>query len=202
MNILSLTEAIETYGYLAIFLGSVFEGETIVLLGGFASHGELLYFPFVLLIAILGAIFSDTAWFLLGRKHGKNITSRFPRIERLSRKPQKFINAYPKLISFSVRFFYGFRHIVPFSIGLSNIPMKQFFLYNTLGAILWGCIFTTTGFLLGETIENIFGSYKRAGFILILIAVFIVACVHSISRLISFIIQTNLENRIAKNKEE
>jgi membrane protein DedA with SNARE-associated domain len=30
-----------TYGYLAVFLGTLLEGETILLLGGYAAHRDI-----------------------------------------------------------------------------------------------------------------------------------------------------------------
>lgn len=38
---------IEQYGYAALVVGSVAEGETITLLGGVAAHQGLLKFPLV-----------------------------------------------------------------------------------------------------------------------------------------------------------
>jgi len=43
------------YGYIAILLGSVFEGETIMIMGGFSAHrGYLELLPWVVLSGFAG----------------------------------------------------------------------------------------------------------------------------------------------------
>jgi membrane protein DedA with SNARE-associated domain len=43
------------YGYIAILLGTVFEGETIMIMGGFSAHrGYLKLLPWVILAGFMG----------------------------------------------------------------------------------------------------------------------------------------------------
>jgi membrane protein DedA with SNARE-associated domain len=43
------------YGYVAILLGSAFEGETIMIMGGFSAHrGYLKLLPWVILAGFVG----------------------------------------------------------------------------------------------------------------------------------------------------
>ncbi|MDU7761439.1 MAG: DedA family protein, partial [Enterobacter asburiae] len=44
---MDINALIEQYGYAALVVGSVAEGETITLLGGVAAHQGLLKFPLV-----------------------------------------------------------------------------------------------------------------------------------------------------------
>ncbi len=37
-----IAQWIQQYGYVAVFIGTFFEGESVALLGGFIAHGELL----------------------------------------------------------------------------------------------------------------------------------------------------------------
>jgi hypothetical protein len=68
MNIAAL---IAQYGYAAAFLGPLFEGETVLLLAGYAAHRGYLDF------AGLGAVTGDQFFFWLGRRHAKiNARSR------------------------------------------------------------------------------------------------------------------------------
>ena len=50
---------IEQYGYAALVVGSVAEGETITLLGGVAAHQGLLKFPLVAAAVALGGMIGD-----------------------------------------------------------------------------------------------------------------------------------------------
>ncbi|MBK5101143.1 MAG: hypothetical protein JJE15_09160 [Desulfobacteraceae bacterium] len=44
---MTLESLIDTYGYLAILVGTFFEGETILILGGLAAYREYLGLPWV-----------------------------------------------------------------------------------------------------------------------------------------------------------
>ena len=44
---MTLESLIDTYGYLAILVGTFFEGETILVLGGLAAYREYLGLPWV-----------------------------------------------------------------------------------------------------------------------------------------------------------
>ena len=50
------------YGYIAILLGSVFEGETIMIMGGFSAHrGYLDLLPWVVLAGFVGNFIQNSA---------------------------------------------------------------------------------------------------------------------------------------------
>ena len=50
---------ISQYGYAALVIGSLAEGETVTLLGGVAAHQGLLQFPLVVLSVALGGMIGD-----------------------------------------------------------------------------------------------------------------------------------------------
>ena len=51
------------YGYLAIILGTVFEGETIMIMGGFSAHrGYLKLLPWVILAGFVGNFIQNQAY--------------------------------------------------------------------------------------------------------------------------------------------
>ena len=54
------------YGYLAVFLGTLFEGETVLLAAGFAAHRGLLAWPLVVAVAFVGYSFGVAMTALLG----------------------------------------------------------------------------------------------------------------------------------------
>jgi membrane protein DedA with SNARE-associated domain len=60
------------YGYLAIILGTVFEGETNVIMGGFSAHrGYLKLLPWVILAGFAGNFIQNQVVFLLKRYAGR-----------------------------------------------------------------------------------------------------------------------------------
>ena len=56
---MSLQQLITDYGYLAILMGTFLEGETILILGGFASHRGYLELPWVVVSAFIGTLAGD-----------------------------------------------------------------------------------------------------------------------------------------------
>lgn len=60
---MTFEELISTYGYVAVGIGTFQEGETILILGGFASHRGYLELPWVIACAFLGTLFGDRFYF-------------------------------------------------------------------------------------------------------------------------------------------
>lgn len=76
---MDINSLITHYGYAALIIGSMAEGETITLLGGVAAHQGLLKFPLVVLSVALGGMIGDQVLYLLGRRYGGKILRRFSR---------------------------------------------------------------------------------------------------------------------------
>lgn len=73
---MDLNTLISQYGYAALVIGSLAEGETVTLLGGVAAHQGLLKFPLVVLVA-LGGMIGDQVLYLCGRRFGGKLLRRF-----------------------------------------------------------------------------------------------------------------------------
>ena len=71
-----MEEYIARYGYIAIVIGTFFEGETTVLLGGIFSKLHYMKLDYVMVWAFLGTFAGDCTFFLLGRVFGRNIIDR------------------------------------------------------------------------------------------------------------------------------
>ncbi|EPF18554.1 MULTISPECIES: DedA family protein [Cedecea] len=143
---------IEQYGYAALIVGSMAEGETITLLGGVAAHQGLLKFPLVVAAVALGGMIGDQVLFLVGRHFGGSLLARFKKHHKKIAKAQALINRHPYLFVIGSRFMYGFRIVGPIIIGASKLPPKLFIPLNICGAILWATLFTTLGYLGGEVV--------------------------------------------------
>lgn len=143
---------VEQWGYAALIFGCMAEGETFAILGGVAAHQGLLQFILVALSVSVGGMIGDQVLYLLGRKFGTRILNRFTRYRQKINQAQRLINRRPRLFVIGTRFMYGFRIVGPILIGASHLPPKVFLPLNILGALLWGLIFTSVGYLGGELI--------------------------------------------------
>ncbi|MGB7304365.1 MAG: hypothetical protein WBD13_08815 [Burkholderiaceae bacterium] len=63
------SELVAQYGCWAIALGSVLEGETFLLMGGFAAHRGLLDLGAVITVAFVFSFLGDQFYFWMGRHH-------------------------------------------------------------------------------------------------------------------------------------
>ncbi|WP_180312696.1 DedA family protein [Salmonella enterica] len=149
---MDINTLITHYGYAALVIGSMAEGETVTLLGGVAAHQGLLKFPLVAAAVALGGMMGDQLLYLLGRCYGGKILRRFPRYHTKIRRAQKMIQRHPYLFVIGTRFMYGFRVVGPLLIGASRQPPKIFLPLNIVGALIWALLFTTLGYLGGEVI--------------------------------------------------
>lgn len=150
---MDINSLIEHYGYAALVLGSMAEGETITLLGGVAAHQGLLKFPLVVISVALGGMIGDQLLYLAGRRFGDSLLSRFSKHHKKIAKAQKLINRHPWLFVIGTRFMYGFRIIGPLLIGASRLPPKIFLPLNIAGALVWATLFTSLGYVGGELIS-------------------------------------------------
>lgn len=149
-----LEELIIHYGYLALFLGTFFEGETILIVAGYLAHNGILELPLVILFAFLGSFAGDQSFFYLGRSKGISLLEKHPPWQRKAKKVFPLLKRYQIAVSLGFRFLYGVRNVTPFVIGASGLSPWRFFMLNMLGAISWAAIFGVLGFQLGVIVER------------------------------------------------
>ena len=142
-----------TYGYLAVFLGTLVEGETVLLLGGYAAHRGNLSLPLVMVVAFAGSLLGDQTIFWIGHKYGRYILARWPGLKPRIARVQPLLNRFGNLFALIFRFFYGLRNVTPLAMAIGGFPPRRFLLLNTLGAGLWSAIVSTLGYLFGEAVQ-------------------------------------------------
>jgi membrane protein DedA with SNARE-associated domain len=168
----SLSEFIETYGYWAVLGGTLLEGESVLLLAGFAAYSGLLELHTVIGVAVVGSFLGDQLWFLLGRTHGAKLLARFPKYAEPAARAEALLRKYHTPIILAVRFLYGLRIVLPFTIGMSRIPTLRFQLLNFAGAVMWASSGAVAGYLFGNAIEAVLGDIHRyEKFVLAFIAI-------------------------------
>lgn len=144
---------IQNYGYLAVFLGTLLEGETILVLAGYSvSRGYLMLGP-VLLLAVLGASLADFAYYSIGRRYGLAATRRFPRLRPLRARSILLLRDWGKAAAFLTRFAYGLRIALPIAMGAARMKRRVFVPFNLLGAATFAIIYVGLGYTFGEAIQ-------------------------------------------------
>lgn len=150
-------EVIERFGYLATFLGSLLEGETLLILSGFAAHRGYLQFMLVVAIGALGGALGDMGFYFVGRHFGSALLDRFPRFAPAADRVTGMIERHPVITIMGVRFMYGLRAAGPAIIGTTRIGFAEFACFNALGALLWSTCWVGAGWLFGKAAERLLG---------------------------------------------
>ena len=161
MSLETLTELIKNYGYLAILIGTFLEGETILILGGFAAHMGFLELHWVIVSAFAGSFSGDQLYFYIGRYYGPKIIAKRLSWQAGAEKVYKHLHRHQNLLILSFRFFYGLRNVTPFAVGAARVSRMRFFLLNLVGAIIWAISFGYAGYLFGEAFRLFLSDFKR-----------------------------------------
>lgn len=152
---------VASYGYLAVFVGTLLEGETILIAAGFAAHRGLLDLPIVILVAMLGGTLGDQLAFQIGRWKGDALIERFPALARHKPRVHELLENHTTLFILTVRFLYGLRIAGPVLLGSSRVPMLRFAMLNLIGAALWATVVSGAGYLSGLAINALIADLKR-----------------------------------------
>jgi len=152
---------IEHYGYLGVLIGTFLEGETILILGGFAAHQGYLGLPGVVFCAFVGSLCSDQLLFFLGRRHSQWLLRRRPNWETRIVKVKNLIVRYRIAIILTFRFWYGLRIVTPISLGMSKVRWREFIVFDLFSSILWATVIGYAGYLFGHALKIVLGDIMQ-----------------------------------------
>ncbi|WP_263833842.1 DedA family protein [Sulfurospirillum oryzae] len=143
------------YGYAILFLWSILEGESgLVMAGLFAHTGDMQLFT-AIFVAGLGGFAGDQLYFYIGR-FNKNYVHR-----TLKQQRRKFALAHLLLkkhgwpIIFLQRYMYGLRTIIPIAIGLTGYDAKKYALINLFAAWCWSSVVILPVWYFGNEILSV-----------------------------------------------
>ncbi len=123
---MDLAGLVESYGYLAVALGTFLEGESVLLLAGFAARRGYLDLTDVILVALAGGTLGDQFFFTLGRLGGPPLLTRFPSLQAAQARVAPHIRRHQYLIVVFVGLMYGLRVAGPIVIGISGVDRRRF----------------------------------------------------------------------------
>jgi membrane protein DedA with SNARE-associated domain len=159
---------LENYGYPAIVLGTIVEGETVLILAGMLSFWGVLDLPLVMIMAFIGSYGGDQFMFFLGRHKGQRILIRHPKWRSRLERIHRLLKSYHTAIILGFRFMYGFRLVTPLVLGMDReIKAGRFALLNGISAIIWSILVAGGGYFLGEAIEPVLKDSKNFQFVIV-----------------------------------
>lgn len=158
---MTLEHLIRTYGYLALVIGTFLEGETVLIIAGFAACCGYLELPWVVLCAFLGSFVGDQTWFFLGHWKGREIVQRRATWRRQADRVRALLDRYQLPVILGFRFLYGLRIITPVVIGSSAFSPLRFLVLNAIGAAIWAIVGGLAGYFFGQGLQIFFADVKR-----------------------------------------
>jgi len=150
------------YGLVAVFIGTFFEGEIVVIAGGLLARLDFLSLPLVLVTAFMATFLGDQFFFYLGRKKGTAFLEKKGRHHwrKRAEKVHDLIHNHQNKILFGYRFLYGLRIPTLFAIGTSELSTKKFVLLNLVNSVIWSCLFVFGGYFFGDLFTLIIDNIK------------------------------------------
>ena len=149
---MTLEPVITAYGYPFLYLGTILEGETFVIISAILCQSGQLKVVWVICTAFLGAMTGDLFCFQMGRFGGRKFLTKSPRRQQRLEKAAILLKRNPNLIIFSYRFFYGFRTVIPLLIGASGCSYRRFILLSSAGAAVWSITISAAGMAFGRAL--------------------------------------------------
>ena len=150
-----LIDVIKDWGYIAVFLGSLVEGESVILVACFMAHLGYLSLTKIMIIAFCGTLFADQALYYVGRYYGQALIQRFHSLHAPANRAFKLLHRWDIWFILSFRFIWGIRTISPIVIGSSGITPRRYSPLNLLAALVWTLISCIGGYLVAGIIEEI-----------------------------------------------
>jgi len=154
-------DLIINFGYPALFLGSLLEGESVLIAAGFLARSGYLDLNLVMLVALTGTYTADVTIYFLGRRKGEGIISKFPVAKTYYPKVKTLFDRYGIWAIFISRYLYGFRLAAAGSMGIMKMKKGQYLPFDFLSCTIWAILIGSLGYIFGASLEALIGQIKH-----------------------------------------
>ncbi len=195
-----IIDLMENFGYIGIFLLIAVENifppipsELILTFGGFMTTYTNLNIVIMIIFATLGALTGALALYYVGKIFNKRrlmkiVSGKVGKVLRLKaediEKADYWFDTKGHITVFFCRFIPIVRSLISIPAGMSEMPMKKFIVYTTLGTLIWNTVLVTLGSLMGKNWEKIvlfMNDYSHI-VLIILVILFIAAIIYFYSK--------------------
>ncbi|WP_338653239.1 DedA family protein [Lysinibacillus sp. Y5S-8] len=164
MELQDLLGFIEQYGYFALFfslwlgiIGRPLPDEMIVMSGGFLSSLEKMVVWKSFLLTYLGVVSGLSLGYFLGKIFGHRVLDKLIKKNKAKYlvKSKELLNKYGRFALVLSYFIPIVRHILPYLVGMNNMPFKTYALFSYTTGFVWTLMYFTLGLLFGSQMEVI-----------------------------------------------
>jgi len=174
---LSIINLLTTYQLPAVFLGSFFFGETVILTAAFLAGQGIWSLESVFWLSLAGTVISDSLWFLLGRtffiftKRWEKFQSKY---QSFLLKLEKMSGQKPFLALLFIKFLYGTRILTIIYLSIRKLNFGTFLFFNTVGTVIWLLVMVSVGWLIGMGVANAGEIFRRVEYVITALVLLIV----------------------------
>ena len=157
-----MQEYLSQYGYIAIFILTFFEGESVLIAAGFLAFSGYLDVYLIIIVATVASYVGHGAFFLIALKRRYafiNFASKFIKINL--KKLESLMARYGIAAIFISQWIYGFRLMSAAVLGLSGMGKMKYFSCLLISCLIWAIICTYAGYFFGTALKDILGDVKE-----------------------------------------
>ncbi len=160
-----LEELISRYGYIAIFILTFVEGESVLIAAGFLAYNGYLNTHAVALVSAAASYVGHGAFFLIALYRREPFLKLAKKVINVNLpKFESFMGKYGIASIFISQWLYGFRLLSAAILGLARMGTKKYFTFQLISCLIWAYICTFGGYFFGATLKNALGNIKKYEF--------------------------------------
>lgn len=141
-----------------LLIGIILPGDSLLIAAGLLAGRGRLPIDWLVVLVVIAAIVGYEVGYEFGKRIGPNLFKRkdgFLFREEYIGRTEKFFAKYGPITVVAARFIAHVRTLVSLIAGASNMNRRRYFIYNVIGAVLWGAGLTLLGYWLGTNVPNI-----------------------------------------------
>lgn len=166
-----MEDFISKYGLIAVFFGTMLEGDFTLIIAGVLARYALVRFSFgeVLLTGTAGAVLGDVISYALGRACRERVESlklyahARPRLERLKGR-------FGVFSVFAVKYFWGLRTTSSIFWGVANFGFPRFVALSVASCGAWVLLLSGVGYWFTAGVETLMENVRRVEVWLLMVA--------------------------------
>ncbi len=177
----------DQFGYLGVLLLVALENvfppipsEVILAFGGFMTTHTSLLVVGVIISATIGSVLGALILYFVGKLMNKErlihlVSGKVGKVLRLKpkdiEKADRWFDVHGNIAVFFCRFVPIVRSLISIPAGMSDMPLRYFLLFTTLGTVIWNTVLVVLGSKMGENWTKIVDFFEEYSAITLIVLV-------------------------------
>ncbi|MCL4509601.1 MAG: VTT domain-containing protein [Bacteroidetes bacterium] len=149
-------------GYVTVFLTVAFSGEFGLFAGIALARAGSVTLPGVIAVGTIASFVGNMFYFYAGKLLWTKWHFLKNKFEKKVEKTSSVVRRFGSPLMLIARFFYGVRDVVPIALGVYDVGVGIFAIYNFVGAVLWAWFFTEAGNMFSGYLIKSFTGFRES----------------------------------------